>query len=208
MELAGLEPATSWVRSKSPPSANPLQERDSGRSRAPNPSDAPRLSGGFGDGTRLIPKTTGTLPATRNGAGRTVGSMGRAHLFLRQGSTASGYRFASGTRSAPTWCRHCCNSSHAGVCSGSPETPDPCPVPASREPEPGRLLSRDGWRRRPACRPMPSPATSSRPRSRPTRARRWRSARAASHKRTREPAGRGRGGLGSASTHTRTEEDP
>jgi hypothetical protein len=63
MELAGLEPATSWVRFRSAASPNPLQKRVSGFSPVQNPSDTPRLPWGFGDGTRSNPKTEGACTA-------------------------------------------------------------------------------------------------------------------------------------------------
>jgi hypothetical protein len=47
MELAGLEPATSWVRFKSTRTANPLQERRSGDARARKPLGYPALVRGF-----------------------------------------------------------------------------------------------------------------------------------------------------------------
>jgi hypothetical protein len=57
MELAGLEPATSWVRFRS---AAFVTRSRSGFPASPavrNPSDTPRLPAGFGDVTRFIPKT-------------------------------------------------------------------------------------------------------------------------------------------------------
>jgi hypothetical protein len=63
MELAGLEPATSWVRFKSAAARNPHHERVSGQSSRVDPSDTPRLPRGFGDGTRAIPKTDWLLGA-------------------------------------------------------------------------------------------------------------------------------------------------
>jgi hypothetical protein len=64
MELAGLEPATSWVRFRSTTLANPLHKRVFGRSGGVQPLDTPRLPGGFGDGTRSIPKTESLLGAS------------------------------------------------------------------------------------------------------------------------------------------------
>jgi CheY-like chemotaxis protein len=47
MELAGLEPATSWVRSRSTAVPKPLQKRVSGQSSAPQPLGYPALTRGF-----------------------------------------------------------------------------------------------------------------------------------------------------------------
>jgi hypothetical protein len=47
MELAGLEPATSWVRFRSATSANPLQKRVSARSAGVKPLGYPALTQGF-----------------------------------------------------------------------------------------------------------------------------------------------------------------
>jgi hypothetical protein len=57
MELAGLEPATSWVRSRRATSANPLHKRVSAGLAGLKPLDTPRLPGGFGDERPSIPKT-------------------------------------------------------------------------------------------------------------------------------------------------------
>src|SRR5213080_4183477 len=56
MELAGLEPATSWVRFKSAPAANPLPERLSGHSRARKSLRYPTLIRGFWGWSALHPQ--------------------------------------------------------------------------------------------------------------------------------------------------------
>jgi hypothetical protein len=56
MELAGLEPATSWVRFKSTRLPIPLPERDSGRARAPKPLGYPALLRGFWGWNALHPR--------------------------------------------------------------------------------------------------------------------------------------------------------
>jgi hypothetical protein len=47
MELAGLEPATSWVRFKSTATANALHKRVSGQSSGAGPLGYPALTRGF-----------------------------------------------------------------------------------------------------------------------------------------------------------------
>jgi hypothetical protein len=59
--LAGLEPATSWVRFKSAATSNQHHERVSGQSSGSKPLGYPALTRGFGDGPQSIPKTEGVL---------------------------------------------------------------------------------------------------------------------------------------------------
>jgi hypothetical protein len=56
MELAGLEPATSWVRFKSAAARDPHHERVSGYSSSRNPSDTHAYPGVLGMGRPLSPK--------------------------------------------------------------------------------------------------------------------------------------------------------
>jgi hypothetical protein len=58
MELAGLEPAISWVRFRSAVLPNPLHKLFPGGRAARNPSDTQRLPGGVGDERPSIPKTS------------------------------------------------------------------------------------------------------------------------------------------------------
>jgi hypothetical protein len=56
MELAGLEPATSWVRFKSTATANPHHKRLSGRSVGEKPLGYPALTQGFWGWNTLHPQ--------------------------------------------------------------------------------------------------------------------------------------------------------
>src|SRR5437867_2394996 len=63
MELAGLEPATSWVRFKSAPAANPLPERLSGHCRARKSLRYPTLIRGFWGWNALHPQNDRAVAA-------------------------------------------------------------------------------------------------------------------------------------------------
>jgi hypothetical protein len=67
MELAGLEPATSWVRFRSAASPNPLHKRVSGQSSGAKPLGYPALTQGFWGSEELHPQNERTLcqPARR-----------------------------------------------------------------------------------------------------------------------------------------------
>jgi hypothetical protein len=56
MELAGLEPATSWVRFKSATARDPHHERVSGHSSSRNPLGYPTLTRGFWGWDALYPQ--------------------------------------------------------------------------------------------------------------------------------------------------------
>jgi hypothetical protein len=59
MELAGLEPATSWVRFKSAAGRNPHHERVSGHSSSPKPLGNPTFTRGFWGWDALYPQNGG-----------------------------------------------------------------------------------------------------------------------------------------------------
>jgi hypothetical protein len=61
MELAGLEPATSWVRSKSAAAPNPHHERVSGHSSGAEPLGYPALTRGFWGWNALHPQNGGLV---------------------------------------------------------------------------------------------------------------------------------------------------
>jgi hypothetical protein len=61
MELAGLEPATSWVRFKSTATPKPLRERGSGQSSSPKPLGNPMFSRGFWGWDALYPQNGGPV---------------------------------------------------------------------------------------------------------------------------------------------------
>jgi DNA-binding CsgD family transcriptional regulator len=80
MELAGLEPATSWVRFKSATARDPHHERVSGHSSSRNPSDTHAYPGVLGMGRSLSPKRR-ARPERVNGSSDAEASGGRIPLL-------------------------------------------------------------------------------------------------------------------------------
>jgi hypothetical protein len=92
MELAGLEPATSWVRSRSAASPNPLQKRVSGHFAGAKPLGYPAVALGFWGWGALHPQKGGAPRATAGGDTPSVWDPLSSSLASRQAPARAGVR--------------------------------------------------------------------------------------------------------------------